>query len=268
MLGKLFKYEMKAMGRILLPVFAATFIMGIINGFLYMFMPNIGSPNVFYAMITMVFTIILIFASIATVILSYVLAIYRFQRNLLGREGYLMNTLPVSTTQNILAKLFTSMIYEAIALVVVVFSYGVFITMMIGAGASVVEFWNELWRAVTAVFSQLTGEAWIYIAEFTVLLIVSLAYSNLMFYACMSIGYSSNSHKALKSVGIYIGFYMECQIISTMLTGSLAIGYGDSFTSAQSIHMLMISAIVMELVIAAVYWFITHFFMKKRLNLQ
>lgn len=269
MLRKLFKYEMRATGRILLPALGVTLIMGIINGLMYMFMPNIESPNTVYATLSIVFTVLLVLVSVATIVLSYVYAIYRFQRNLLGKEGYLMNTLPVSTAQNILAKLFTAMIYEALSILVVIFTYGIFMTLILSHDVSFVEFWRDLWNAITAGFSQLTGEAWLVFAELAVLLIISLAYSNLMFYTCMSIGYSSNTHKAIKSVGVYVGLYMVCQIIGTILMSTFAISVGTSdLNSIRSLHMLMITGIVFEAVIAAAYWFITNYFMKRRLNLQ
>lgn len=269
MLSKLFKYEMKATGRILLPALGVTLIMGIINGLMYMFMPNVESPNAVYAAVSIVFTVLLVLVSVATVALSYIYAIYRFQRNLLGKEGYLMNTLPVSTAQNILAKMFAAMIYEALAILVVIFTYGIFLTLIISNDVSFTEFWSEMWRAVTSVFAQIDGEAWIMFAELAVLIIVSLAYSNLMFYASMSIGYSSNSHKALKSVGIYVGFYIVCQIIGTILMSTFAVSVGTGeLNSMGSFHALMIIGIIFEAAIAAAYWFITSFFMKKRLNLQ
>lgn len=269
MLSKLFKYEMKATGRVLLPAMGVTLIMGIINGFMYMFMPNIESPNAVYAAISIVFTVLFIIASVATLVLSYVYAIYRFQRNLLGKEGYLMNTLPVSRTQNILAKLFTAMIYEALSILVVMITYGIFVTLIISHDVSFGEFWSEMWRAVTAVFPQLTGEAWLMFGELAVLMIASLAYSNLMFYAAMSVGYSSNSHKAIKSVGVYVGFYIISQIIGTIImsTFALSVGTGD-INSTAPFHMLMLYGLIFEVVIAAAYWFITSYFMNKKLNLQ
>lgn len=268
MLSKLFKYEMKATGRIMLPALGVMIVMGMINGLMYLFMPNIGEPNPVYAAITVVFTALLIMVSIAAVALSYVYAIYRFQRNLLGKEGYLMNTLPVSTAQNILAKLFTAMIYEALAIAAVIITYGIFSTLIISYDVSFVEFWSELWRAISAVFSQLTGEAWLMFGEIAVLMIVALAYSNLMFYAAMSIGYSSNSHKAIKSVGVYVGFYIISQIIGTILMSSFALGAGSAVDGTIPFHILMVSGIIFEVVIGAAYWFITNYFMKKKLNLQ
>lgn len=267
MLGKLFKYEMKATGRVLLPAFAAVFVMGIINGILYMFMPDIDAPNTIYAMLTIVFTVIMVLATVAVIVMSYVLAIYRFQKNLLGREGYLMNTLPVSTTKNILAKLFAAVIYEAIAIIIVIFSYSLFLVFIASADIGFIELWRGLWDVVFSLFAEIPGEGWIYAAELAIMMVVSLAYSNLMFYAAMSMGYSSNSHKAIKSVGVYVGFYIINQILSTVLVGSIAITCGD-FSGSGSVHVLMISSIIYELVIAAAYWSLTWFFMKRKLNLQ
>ena len=104
--------------------------------------------------------------------------------------------------------------------------------------------------------------------EIAVLMIVALAYSNLMFYAAMSIGYSSNSHKAIKSVGVYVGFYIISQIIGTILMSSFALGAGSAVDGTSTFHVIIVIGIIFEVVIGAAYWFITNYFMKKKLNLQ
>ena len=50
-------------------------------------------------------------SSFAIAVLCFVSTVQRFYKNLLGREGYLMHTLPVTETQLILSKLLTSMVW-------------------------------------------------------------------------------------------------------------------------------------------------------------
>lgn len=58
-------------------------------------------------------------------VLTIVVTIQRFRKNLLGDEGYLMFTLPVSTSSLILSKCITALIYAVLSFIVAVFTFGV-----------------------------------------------------------------------------------------------------------------------------------------------
>ena len=87
MLSKLLKYELKATGRIFLPLFLALLLFAGINRFTL-------SPDEFDApaMISMIMYIIIM---VGMFVMTFIMMIQRFYKNLLSDEGYLMLTLPV-----------------------------------------------------------------------------------------------------------------------------------------------------------------------------
>ena len=50
---------------------------------------------------------------LAAILLTIYLLVERFYHNLLGNEGYLMFALPVSTSEHIIAKILTALIWMA-----------------------------------------------------------------------------------------------------------------------------------------------------------
>ena len=107
MLTKLIGYEMKAFGRIILPLYAATIGMALIMGLGVRVLDREVYSNILGAVIVMVFTTLIL----ATMVMTGVLCVQRFYSNLLGKEGYLMFSLPVETHQLILSKVLSSLIW-------------------------------------------------------------------------------------------------------------------------------------------------------------
>lgn len=270
MLRKLVKYELWASGRLLLPIYGAVIIMGLISSVFLKFSPDLSYDSRFL-IIAAALSMVLFFVLIAAAIIaSYIFAIYRYKKNLLGSEGYLMNTLPVSVWQNISAKLIPAVIYQLLSIIAVFIA--AFLLFTIGSNTTV----SELFGTVSSFFEELIMASnihlWLLLAEITILLLISFAVSNLMFYAAMSVGHSFTNHKVLSSVGVYVAFYIASQFISTFLliaAGILSDSFlrGANFTDAMP-HMIMGGVILLEAAYGAVYFFISGYFMKNKLNLQ
>ena len=88
MLRKLIKYELITCGRTFLPIYLAILLMSVITGF---------SMNMEIFKISGVSMIILFGLFVSLVVLTIMIIIQRFKRNLLEDEGYLMFTLPVTS---------------------------------------------------------------------------------------------------------------------------------------------------------------------------
>ena len=139
MLGKLIKYEFKAMGRVMLPLYVVMiFLAGLLS-----FNLKTGMNDSAQSLLQK-FAIILAFlffaAVMAVFVVMVIMVIQRFYKNLLGTEGYLMFTLPVSTWQHILSKALTAMIW--IVLGIAAGTAAGF--LMVGILSSVPEFIKEV----------------------------------------------------------------------------------------------------------------------------
>lgn len=106
MLGKLIKYEYKATARTFIPIYIAILVVAVINRVF-----RIGNIEVAWG----ISTIVLVGLFIGLGVLTIIMIIERFNKNLLGNEGYLMFTLPVKSEQLILSKLIISMIWTIIS---------------------------------------------------------------------------------------------------------------------------------------------------------
>ena len=181
-----------------------------------------------------------------------------------------MNTLPVSVWQNISAKLIPAVIYQLLSIIAIFIA--AMLLFIIGSSTTA----SELLGAVSNFFEELIMASnvhlWLLLVEIIILLLISFAASNLMIYAAMSVGHSFTNHKVLGSVGVYVTFYIASQFINTFLlisANTLPDSFlsGSNFTSAMP-HMIMIGVILLEAAYGAVYFLISDYFMKNKLNLQ
>ena len=113
MLSKLLKYELRASGRILLPVYALLLASAGCCSLFYKLAADhpyrTGAASVLMGLLMMAFWIFVV----ATGAITALLMIYRFYKNYMTDEGYLMFTLPVNRHQLIWAKLLSALLYTA-----------------------------------------------------------------------------------------------------------------------------------------------------------
>lgn len=103
MLSKLLKYELRASGRILLPVYALLLASAGCCSLFYKLAADhpyrTGAASVLMGLLNVAFWIFVV----STGAITALLMIYRFYKNYMTDEGYLMFTLPVNRHQLIWA---------------------------------------------------------------------------------------------------------------------------------------------------------------------
>ena len=120
MLSKLLKYEFKATCRIYGGLYLAILAAAALLGAFFRFPALVSDFPI------AVVTIVYLMLCVAIAVITALTIIQRFTRNLLGREGYLMHTLPVTPAQLILSKLISSMVWLLCSILVIALSLGVF----------------------------------------------------------------------------------------------------------------------------------------------
>ena len=120
MLGKLIKYEFKATGRTFLPLYGAILLVALIQRFL-----GRNNKGVFEELNTLGnFTnLALVGLFIALVVITLIVTIQRFQKNLLSDEGYLMFTLPVKIRSLIITKMLVAVTWVILSGIVGVITF-------------------------------------------------------------------------------------------------------------------------------------------------
>ena len=109
MLGKLLKYELKSTSRIMGVLYLALLVVAAVVGFVAR--GTIWEATQGNAIAVVISGLIYTLLVMALLIITIVMVLQRFYKNLLKEEGYLMHTLPVTPRQLILAKLLVAALW-------------------------------------------------------------------------------------------------------------------------------------------------------------
>ena len=113
MLSKLLRHEFRATGRIMLPVYALLLVS---CGGCTLFGRLLGRypESTVLSVVQTVFATLFGVTTFGMLLLTLVLMVYRFYKNLMTDEGYLMFTLPVSRSQLIWSKLLVALVWAVV----------------------------------------------------------------------------------------------------------------------------------------------------------
>lgn len=270
MLGKLMKYEIKATARFFLPLYGALLVLAVINKLFFSF--NIFNEvdtfflDQFSEIPRALALTLYIFIIIAIFVITAIVMIHRFYKNLLGDEGYLMFTLPVKTWMNIANKLIVSVMWVIMSCIVTVFS--IFILVVNS------ELLREIPNAIILTFREINTElglnAGLFILEIGLASIVSIVVHILQIYASIAIGQLCNSHKLLASFGAYLAISIVLQTVLSVFFVFIAVLFPNwqSINPSSVMNMIMIGSTAISAVIGVGFYFVTHYILANKLNLE
>lgn len=274
MLSKLIKYEFKATSRFMLLMYGLLIALSaIISISLRLNLDEIFSSiaeefhlgGLILGVFMFVIVTIFIILNVTVICGMFFYAIKRFKDNILGDEGYLMHTLPVKTHQHITSKTIVSVVWTIVSFVAVMIS-----SFILFLGISETNIFKELAYILSQIeWKELyVTEAIIILAEFALCIIVGLISLYLHIYASMAIGFASNTHRIAKSIGVYVIITIASNLLETIVVSPvllLGIGGVDFMTNP---HIIIWSETIIRAITATVYYFITHYYLNKKLNLQ
>lgn len=266
MLGKLMRYEVKATGRTLVPLYGALIAFAIINKIF--FFGNVPLNKVNFEFLDGIPAAISIFAygciMAAVFIVTFFIIIQRFYKNLLGDEGYLMNTLPVATWKNISSKLIVAMLWTIISAFVAMLS----IFIMVFNVETFKEFFPQLGELLYKIYSQFGLNPYILGIEIIICGLLQLSMNILMIYSSISLGHLFNKRKILCSFGAFI----ILNLIMNTITSTIGLSFTKSFPDVSQpftmIHGVILGAIILNLLFFIAYFLITNYIIKNKLNLE
>lgn len=259
MLGKLIKYEFKATGRIFLPLFSALLIVSTVSRMLEGV--RRGAPH----LIGITAAAMLIAAAI---VITLILTLQRFYKNFMSNEGYLMFTLPVSTDRLIWSKLIVAAVWSIACVLVVCLSISI-MTLPSGELAAMIESFTHLnLPTVDGVFFSI---------ELAAIALALLLDSILSLYVCMALSLFFNKHRVSISFAIYVGMVILFQILAVIAVSVAAnanIILSDGLTAFinthpnGTAHVLLVLVFLAVAAVGAVFFLITRYMLKNKLNLQ
>jgi len=257
MLRKLMKYEFMATGRVFLPMYGALLVMSIVSRLLQ------GSGLYSPIVISSVLAGLLI---AATGVLTLVLTVQRFRNNILSSEGYLMMTLPASPDIIILSKLFVAAIWNIVSFVMVVIA----ISIMASGFAMLSDLVSGIMHLLEQ-FAYTPLQALAYTVEFLISTTLTLFSFVLLLYACMSLSMLVNKRRGLFTFGAFLVMITAMQTLVAIIFAAGLTPAINSFITGNYAGIFIaarITSIVLPATLCTVFYCITRYMLKNRLNLQ
>ena len=274
MLGKLFKHELWAMSRIMLPVTAVLLVLAGLSNVSVRYIDLVQSD--FLTFVLALFLVLFFIGMVAAGVVLIVVIVSRFYNNLLKDEGYLMFTLPVSTHELVWSKLLASLVWTIVSALIMAGLIWVTAMHAISVASDTIHISFDLdlsgmLRYLSENFDITGGYLPLLIVEGVFGIIIASFSSCLLFYAAMSIGQSFANHKVLMSVVFFLLISFAAQIV----TPYIYMGIGELYSNVSFdinnfkaiFQQIILVSLAVELAYSAILYVITNIFLKKRLNL-
>lgn len=263
---KLLKYEWKACARTCLPLYGVLILMSLINRILYVIPQN----STFGFMLPAISSMLYMCVMVAAFVVTAVILIQRFYKNLLGSEGYLMFTLPVTVSQHLLSKTIIAVVMIALSGIAALLSIGILADMSFG------DLFVDMIKGVAQSGGLLFG------LELLVLAVLGIAGMALFIYLCIALGHLASRHRLLMSIVWYVVLSAALQVL-LLLVMSVVMCAGnvvpESFVDLMRVrfngitpegaaHLMLRCCCVFALIGDAVYFLVTRWILVHKLNLE
>ena len=287
MLKQLLKYEFKATKSLYFGLYLALALLSVVLGVTFR-QEHALAHSTSFQNLEVILMIVYVSVILAIAVLCFVNTIRRFYQNLLGREGYLMHTLPVTETQLILSKLLTSMVWVLCSGLVGI----VCITGMVSIGVLDAEAlgtvdwdsWKQLWGML---YGELGTKFWLVMFWTILINLARLADLILCVYAACMIAHQFKKQTmvvgilafigmnivenqidkllGMNDVTLFVGVNYELVDVSDVSGGTTVMHY---LTTAFGQGSGYLFCFVFTAAIAAAYFCLTRWLMKHKLNLE
>ena len=256
MLGRLLKYEIPALGRKLLPLYAGWGATAVLLGL--MVGPLEEKSNIMMVLSAMLYSGV----ATAVFVMAIVMIVQRYNNSLLGDEGYFSHVLPVTASTHIAGKTISALVWVLLSfvamavtgLIIAIFSGNFFKIFSVEWG----EFFSDLY--------QLPLGGWLIFLEVVIASVLSMTKSILAIYTALTIGHQASKRTGLASIGAYIGILFFEGLIGTSLLNFAPAIIREPETLADT-TLLLFFAIVVTLILVGIYFFICKYLLEKKLNL-
>ncbi|MBQ3076962.1 MAG: hypothetical protein IJC43_03800 [Clostridia bacterium] len=261
---KLIKHEFRATRRLMLPLLAALLATSLLTRFSADFLTAVGDPGGFFVMLAgLLSTTYSVLAFSAGFITAFFMA-QRFYRSMLGDEGYLSFTLPVSVHQLVLSRLLVAVFWFALSALIEIFAV---FAMLYEAG-----FWRllteELPGLVRIFFVDFDLNFTLYALEWAAIAVVMLASGVLMVYASFATGQLFKRNRLLMSFLSFLGYVLFSQTLIVIISLPLTSIPMPDLDLAVGLHVVFLLFLLGTVLYAAFYYMVTVFLLGRKLNLE
>ena len=253
MLKKVLKYDLKEIGKKLLPIYLVTLGSCLVTRLLYILAENIP----IFRILSFLTNILALASLVATIVISFTTCVKRFYTNLFKEEGYLTNVLPVKINTHILSKFISFACFSLISIVIFLGSFSLMYYS--------IELVSSLREAIDVIKKM--------IVPFIVFLSAVYLSYQLLLCAAYSFGQKSNSNKMRKAFIAGIVIYIATQLVSLITIFIMNATNSDflklvSASDVNSIQKLITTFIFIYIVYILAYYKIIIYNLNKKMDIE
>lgn len=272
MLGKLMKYDFKALSRYLILIHAMLLITAALGRFLFIgrLVDNPKSLSDTGAIIMSIGILLYVILFMTAVFGTLLMIAIHFYKNLYSDEGYLTHTLPVSRTQLLISKTISGSVWTMIDEIMVILSILILVIykpMIREFAAYQDEALRELGFPASVGYGKI-------ILAILVLLVISAVENVVMIYMSITVGQLFSNHRVLGAIVAYFSINTIIGIVSSVVGGVYSVAavmkadtMGDAYIYPFFVKTFVF-ALVLEVVTSVVFYIITQLLMQRKLNLS
>lgn len=271
MLGKLIKYDFKALSRYLIVIHGMLLITAVLGRLLFVGRfaehPNDGLSD-FSAVVMIIGILVYVILFMTAVFGTLLLIAIHFYKNLYSDEGYLTHTLPVSSGQLLISKAISGSVWMFVDVVLVISS----ILILVLYKPIIQDFVAHKYEVLTAMgFPSTVGYGKIFLAVM-IMFIISSVSNVMMLYVSITVGQLFSNHRVLGAIVSYFCINMIISIISGAIgaaySASAIMNAVDETFIYQFYCKTYLFALIFELATIVGSSLVTYLLMQKKLNLN
>lgn len=267
MLGKLFKYDFKAVSRYLIPLFGLLLV-STCGTKLTLELPENIIVNIFRTLFIFAYVISLIAIAVGAMIILML----HFYKNLMTDQGYLSFTLPVTPTSHLLSKLLNGTLWILLTFLAILLSVLLLVAGHVGASE---------WAIIKDAFSELMAELNLMGFQKSQLLFYLIIFplagaigSQISIYFCICAGQLFSGHRVIGAFVFYFAVYVVNQIgqaILLLLNNNIFedLAYSPTALSAgKVVGSMLIESLLFSIVLYIIQFFLARYLLNRKLNLE
>ncbi len=263
MLGKLIKYDLKYGYKIILIIHLVFLVACIMGRFMLNQIDYDAPPEALGAALGIsisLFSLVIAGISFST----WIIVAVRFYKNLFTDEGYLTWTLPATSTQLLWSKIISGAIFCAIDILASAIGIILLVT-----GKNVVEAYSHISADVTEALGMPLSMFGLCLL---IIFFFSTIFSVIMIYFCIVIGQLFPGHRVLGAIIVYfvVSFVIQIITVVVMLVLNLYPSVDllpEGQTAAHYFFAIISMSVGIATVTAIPQYIVTHYIMKKKINL-
>lgn len=273
MLGKLLKYDFKSLNRFMVIMHGFLLAASLIIRVTVVNNIRFDSSDITITTLTLIIlacSLLFMGVSFGT----YIVVAIRFYKNLYSDEGYLSHTLPVTAGQHLASKFISASVWAIIDSICITFSSYVLLST-----PYIVEYLKENKTVILKELGfQNISDLYMFGGYYAFYMIVGTFFTVLMIYVSIAIGQLFSGHAILGSVVSYFAISTVSSILFTaiMALGGVLTMYGNTLYAegravySASVYMSKVFGLLglLSLFSIPIFYLITYFLMKKKINLS